>query len=313
VVIGESPAKDAYRLLVWGPWRVALEQGPPGWEYRANRALGELAARFSRGKRAEVLANLNRAFSGRDDLEAVATQAFATHFVNQYASFAFGRISADNWTRYLRIEGMEHIDRARSAGQGVVLMHPHTGPAQLPLAVLGALGHDVHQVGGGEVAVDKSRVGQWASKERARLEARMRVTLHDGTSYLRALLRVLEGGGVVLTACDGTGGGKELGRRLVRPVLGQPMVVPVGAFYMALRGGARLHTLYTVRDPSDSSRHLSVIGPEVPVARNARLAEALEQGADFTAAWLTDVLTRHPGDWLFWDAFCPGALVVETA
>ncbi len=313
MVIGESPAKDAYRLLVWGPWRIALERSPPGWEYRANRALGEAAARFSRGKRAEVLANLRRAFPARDDLDAVSTQAFATHFVNQYASFAFGRIDSKNWQNYLRFEGIEHIESARAAGKGVVLMHPHTGPAQLPLAVLGALGHAVHQVGGGEVAVEKSRVGRWASSERARLEARMKVTLHDGTSYLRALLRVLEGGGVVLTACDGTGGGKELGRRLVRPVLGQPMVVPVGAFYMALRSGARLHTLYTVRDPERPSRHLSVIGPEVPVVRELRLAEALERGADFTAAWLTDVLTRFPGDWLFWDAFRPGALVVEPS
>ena len=311
MVIGESVAKDAYRLLVWGPWRQALEHSPWGWEYRANRKLGTIAGRVAWKKRREVEENLRRAFPGRDDLGQVALDAFATHFVNQYASFAFGRIDGRNYRHYLRLEGVDHLDRAARDGVGVVLMHPHTGPAQLPLAVLGALGRSVHQVGGGEAAVQKSRVGGWASAERSRLESRMRVTLHDGAGYLRGLLRVLAEGQVVLTACDGTGGGQELGRRLVRPVLGQAMLLPVGPFYMAFRSGARLHTLHTVRDPLDPRRHLSVIGDEVQVRRDAPLRVALEAGADFTADWLSLVLGRYPGDWLFWDAFRPGVLLAE--
>lgn len=312
MVFGESAAKDAYRLLVWGPWRQALERAPCGWEYRANRRLGAVAGRLSATKRREVEANLARAFPHRGNLGGLALEAFATHFVNQYASFAFGRVQADNVHHYLRLEGVEHLQRAARDGVGVVLMHPHTGPAQLPLAALGAMGWPVHQVGGGEVALAKSKVGAWASAERSRLEARMKATLHDGGGYLRGLLRVLEAGEIVLTACDGTGGGQELGRRLVRPVLGQPMLLPVGPFYMAYRSGARLHTLYTVRDPLDPRRHQSVIGDEVPLLRHLPLRAALEGGADFTAAWLSLLLERHPGDWLFWDAFRPGGLLAAA-
>jgi lauroyl/myristoyl acyltransferase len=311
VVIGESPLKDTYRRVVWGPWRRALEAAPPGWDYRASRRLGRLAGRLSGQKRADVVANLRRAFPDRSDLDAVAVEAFGAHFENQYASFAFGRLDAQNWGSWLRFEGLEHLDRAAAAEAGVVLMHPHMGPAQLPLAALAAMGRPVHQVGGGGVAVEKSAVGEWASAERARLEARMKATLHDGTGFLRGLVRAAAAGGIVLTACDGTGGGKELGRRLERRVLGQAMGVPVAPFWLARQAGARLHTLYTSRDPLEPRRHVSVIGPEVPVARGGPMEATLEAGADFTAAWLTLVLRRHPEAWCFWDEFRPGGLLLR--
>jgi lauroyl/myristoyl acyltransferase len=183
------------------------------------------------------------------------------------------------------------------------------GPAQLPLAALGAMGRPVHQVGGGGVVVEKSAVGEWASAERARLESRMRATLHDGTGFLRGLLRALDQHEIVLTACDGTGGGRELGRRLPGELFGQPVGIPVTPFWLAWKTGARLHTLYTARDPVDPKRHASFIGPEVPVDREAPLAVALAAGARFTSEWLGLVLARHPEAWLFWDEFRPGSLI----
>jgi hypothetical protein len=37
--------------------------------------------------------------------------------------------------------------------------------------------------------------------------------------------------------------------------------------------------------------------------------DLLEDGADHLAQWLDRVLRNHPGDWLFWDGFAPGALL----
>lgn len=309
MVFGESPLKDLYRRVVWGPYRELLERTPYGWEYRVNRRLGLAAALAAGGKLHEVEANLRRAFPQRADLPSVARETMGTHFVNQYASFAFGRIDKENWSRYLRFEGLEHIEAAKRDGVGVVLVHPHMGPAQLPLCVLGVLGYAVHQIGGGEPAVEKSEVGRWATQMRHDLEARMPVKLHQGGSYLRSLLRALQQGEIVLTAGDGTGGGTEIGRRYERRVLGQPMGVPVGGFYMARRTRARLHSLYTVRDPRQRGRYVSVIGPEAPIRQDGTLDDALEAGADWTAAFLSDVLARHPGEWHFWDGFKPGGLL----
>lgn len=306
MVFGESRAKDVYRRIVWGPWRELLEALPPGSEYRVNRQLGLLVARGAGGKRAQVVENLRRAFPERDDLDTIARETFATHFENQYASFAFGRIDASNWQEWLDFEGLEHVDAARTAGEGLVLMHPHMGPAQLPLCALGAMGYPVHQIGGGEPEVEKSDTGRWATERRHTLEARMPVILHDGNGFLRTVLRALGRGEVVLSACDGTGGGKEIGRRVERTVLGQRMRLPVGAVYLAARSGARLHPMHTF---CTGRRYLSRIGPAIELPRGEKLDTVLEAGADATAAYLDRVLREHPGAWHFWDDFRPGGLL----
>jgi KDO2-lipid IV(A) lauroyltransferase len=300
MVVGESPFKDVYRGIVWGPWRWALERSPPGWEFRANRAAGTLAGSLPSGTRQRVVKNLRRAFPHRDDLDDVARRAFGAHFCNQYASFSFSRVTPATVDRYLRFTGLEHLDAARAAGEGVVLMHPHMGPAQLPLCALGAMGHPVHQIGGGEPEGEKSRVGRWATDLRHELEGRLPAKLHDGNAYLRGLVRALRAGEIVFTACDGTGGGKEIGRRVERTVLGQRMRIPVGGPWLAWQGRARLHPLHTVRD---GARHHAIIGPRIPVDGD------LDGAADATAGFLEAVLTAHPEEWLFWDAFQPGGLL----
>ena len=147
-------------------------------------------------RRTELCENLGRAFPdwSNEQLDNIAREAFSAHFSNQYASFSFGKCDAENWPQYLTLEGLEHLDHAYQQGKGVVLMHPHMGPAQLPLHVLALQGFDMHQVGGGEVTlVELSETGQWAAQQRTELEARMPVTLHDGKKYLRPLLRALKG------------------------------------------------------------------------------------------------------------------------
>ncbi len=311
MIFGEGRWKDAYRRVVWGPGRAALERLPPPWESHAVRGLGRLAAAGARGKRAALRANLARAFPDRPEaeLDAIARQAFAAHFSNQYASFSFARCTRETWRRYLRFEGLERLEALR--GRGVVLVHPHMGPAQLPLHVLGLLGWPMHQVGGGRVTlVDLSPTGRWAAEQRRRLEGRLAATLHDGRGYLRPLLRVLADGGVVMTAGDATGGGEELGRRAVRTVLGQPMPIPVGAAWMALRGRAPLLTLVCHRNPAGlRPPFVAEIGPEIPLLRDRPLRAALDDAADRLAAWLDGALRAWPGDWHFWDGFRPGGLL----
>ena len=305
MVIGEAPWRDAYRLWAWGPWRWALERSPPGWEVRASRALGVLAGATATEARARVRANLARAFpdAAPHRLDGIARATFAAHFANQQACFAFGRVRPSNESSYLRWDGLHHLHDARASGVGVVLVHPHMGPAQLPLCALGARGLPVHQIGGGEVLAERSGVGRWASARRAALEARVPATLHDGRRSLLGAVRALLAGGIVLTAGDGTGGGRELGRRVVAPVLGQPMRMPVAPAWLAYRGRARLHPLHC---HAEGTRHLAVIGPPIEVS------ESPERSVPAIASWLEGLLRAHPQEWLLWDAFEPGQLIAEA-
>lgn len=252
------------------------------------------------------MANLRRAFPDRDDLDHVCEKVFQNHFADQYVSWTFARIAAGEGTSYVQLRGVEHLDSALKSG-GAVLMHPHMGCAQLPLCQLGALGYSVNQVGGGGVEGPISAEGERVTRLRHRLEEEVPGRIWDGRS-LRPILRRLEAGEVVLSAVDGTGGGKELGRRYEREVLGQRMRVPVGAVYMALRSGAALlplHTWYEARNGD----HSSVIAEAIELDRDLPLKAALEQGADIVAEHLSRWLSAHPGDWHFWDEFEPGGLL----
>ena len=312
MIFGESRLKDLYRKVVWGPGRQALEQSPDTWELRLIRAAARGAAYGLGGRTAHLTGNLRRAFPERTDQESLSRDAFTAHFSNQYLSFTFGKCTKENWPKYLHFEGMEYLERARDKGKGVVMMHPHMGPAQLPLPVLGVLGWPMHQVGGGEVTlVELSEAGQWAASKRAELERRMPVTLHDGKRFLRPIIRAIKGGGVVMSACDATGGGTELGRRYPRTILGQTMPVPVGPVWMAYMSGAPLLSIHCFRSRDSDSMFTARIGPEIPLRREGGKAVVLEDGADHIARYLDTVLRQHPGDWLFWDGFEPGGLLPE--
>jgi lauroyl/myristoyl acyltransferase len=315
LIFGESRFKDLYRRVTWGPGRRLLESLPAPMEMQSIRAIARVSAAALPDRRTQLRTNLARAFPSWEAarLDTVAREAFAAHFSNQYISFSFSKCTPGNSQKYLEFEGLEHLERASSGGQGVVLMHPHMGPAQLPLHILALRGFEMHQVGGGEVTlVELSETGRWAAETRANLEARMPVTLHDGKKYLRPLIRAVRGGGILMTAGDATGGGQELGRRLIRTVLGQSYGVPIGPIWMAWRSGAPLLSIHCVRNrKTDGALFRAIIQPELPLDRELPLRAALAQGADLVASWLDTILRDHPGDWLFWDGFRPGGLLPE--
>ena len=143
MIFGEGQLKDLYRRGLWGPGRPALERLPVPWEHRAVRSLGRVACELARAKRGQVAQNLTRAFpsgqvpDGRD-VTQVVSDAFASHFANQYISFSFAKCTSQTWPQYLAFQGLEKLEAARSRGRGLIIAHPHMGPAQLPLHVRAA-------------------------------------------------------------------------------------------------------------------------------------------------------------------------------
>jgi lauroyl/myristoyl acyltransferase len=256
-----------------------------------------------------VRENLDRGLPDRQDLDALVEGVFQSHFAEQYLCFSFGRMNQGNWQQYLRLEGLAHLEESLAHGSGAVLVHPHMGPAQLPLCVLGLLGHEVLQVMGVHDPADLSPRGRRSSAKRAELEQQMPVQLLDGAGYLRPALRTLERGGIVFTSIDGTGEESEIGRRLSRKVLGWEMSVPVGAIWMALKSGAALHTVVTRYAPGEQCDHVAEIGPAWQLERDLDPGVALERGADKVAAELSRLVSAHPTDWVFWDSFEPGRLL----
>ena len=308
MVFDESPLKDLYRTMVWGPYRRAICRLPHGAELRANRLLGYLISFPARAKKIRVIENLGRAFPQRSDLEGLAKGTFSTHFMEQYVSWSFGRINTKTHDKYLEIRGLEHLEAAVADGKGAVLMHPHMGPAQMPLIVLGVMGFRMNQIGGGGVSHKMSPRGEWAEGLRHEFERQIPARIWDGGGFLRGVLRALGRGEVVMCAMDGTGGGRELGKRLERSVLGQRMLLPVGAVYLAWKSETPLLPLVTW---FEDGRVVTEIFPPVDLPRDSKRKDVLEAGADIVAVWLEKFLREHPSDWHFWDEFQPGRFLVE--
>jgi len=302
----EGRLRDVYRQVVWGPWRRVLEGLPAGAEVVATRAMGDAAWRVAGAERAAVLQAMRAALGERPEVERWGRQAFRTHFANQYAVFSFHKIGPHSAGTYLELHGVEHLDRALAGGRGVVVAHPHMGIPQLPLHVLGQRGYLVHQVGGGRPREVRSARGERVARLRERLEGRIQARLHDGRRYLRPILRALEEGGVVFTACDGTGGGEELGRRAVRSVLGQPYALPVFPAWLGRRTGAAGCTV--VCHHRAGGRYVARVEPPLGGGE-----PSVEGGLDELAGRLEGWLREWPGDWHFWDQWHdgPGGLLVR--
>ena len=298
MIVRESPWKDAWRLFAWGPYPTVLGAVRPGVEIRLNERLGRIARRASPGLAGRIRDAMRIALGPRNDLDDLVAEAFGTHFANQYVGPCFAKVRPETVHDWVRFEGMEILERARESG-GVVVAHAHMALPQLPLHALGVRGFPVHQVTGGRNAVARSRLGDWASGRREALEADLCASLHDARRYLRPLLRALDRGEIVFSACDGTGGGEELGRREVHIVLGQPMAVPVFPAWVAARSGATLLTMSVRR-----GRDVPIVArfePPIPAAgATAALATRLD-------GWIRE----RPGGWHFWHAMHrgPGGLL----
>jgi lauroyl/myristoyl acyltransferase len=293
VIFGEHPAKDLYRQVVWGPYRRLLQAAPAGTEIRANRALGRLLSHVAMGRRLDLKNKLTSALGPDKRLDSWVEECFETHIAQQYLGFSFAKIQRTNWHQYLHFEGLEKLDQALAKGQGVVIAHPHLGLPQLPLHVLGLLGYDVHQVGGGQNQVHLSPMGEWALGMRLALEGDICARCHDGKGYLRPLLRVLEANGVVLTACDATGGGREIGRREMHQVLGQTIGLPLFPAWLAEKTGAVILSMATWHD--EGCQSITRLDPPIDGKPMEELARRLER-------WLRE----HPGQWHFWDQWHGG-------
>ena len=308
MVFGESPLKDIYRRVVWGPYRLALELAPATAEVRVNRKLGRLVAVAMAAERESIAANLRAALGEVDDPSTVVQRCFETHFAHQYVGFGFAKMGPNQVDRYLEFEGIAHLDRALERGRGVVLAHPHMGLPQLALHALGLLGYDVHQVGGGRTAISKSATGEGVARLRDQLEGRICATMHDGQAYVRPLLRALQANGVVFTACDGTGGGEEIGRRSTQRVLGQAYALPVFPVWLCQKTGASLLPMSCTSEPHRPWRQRVCFEEMIPTEDEG---EALGMMADRLSTWLR----QSPGDWHFWDQWRrgEGGLLVDDA
>jgi phosphatidylinositol dimannoside acyltransferase len=271
-------------------WRAVRMLPEPVARAAFDRVGTWAAGRDGRGAR-QLRANLRVATGGRlsatelDDLTAVALRSYARYWQEAFRLPTIGpRRIADGTT----VPGIEHLERCRSEGRGMVLALPHSGNWDAAGVWF------VDWLGGPFLTVAERLKPE--SLYRRFLEYReqlgMRVVpLTGGPRPSAAVLREwLADGGASCLLVD-----RNLGEGGV-PVtfFGRTATMPGGAAVLADQTGAGL---FPVVCRFDGAGWQLVVHPEVPVSGPGRLKHRVVTAMQGVADAFTATIAERPEDW----------------
>ena len=302
MIVRESVARDAMRLLIWYPVRWLAAVLPLRAGLNLFRLLGDIDCALSRRRKREVESNMASALGRSADdpgIRAAVRQYFRNHYVNQLHIFLYPRLNKGTIRRIHSIEGREHLDGALRRGKGCILLHAHLGPSQLPLFDLGLEGYPMMQVG---YLTDEglSFVGKRvAFRLRGIYENRIPARIVPADGFLRPVMEWVRDNKVLMISGDGAGGGRFIGRHHTPGFLGEPTLFPLGAASLAMKTGAQVLPLFTAQ-VGDGTYATTIREPISGREDGAGVRTPEELSGTFTRM-LEDHVRQHPHLWHFWD------------
>lgn len=268
----------AYAGARYGPWF---------WLRYSPACFGLLFALVLPGVRRRVRENL-RWVLGRRGFVRERLDVLRTF--SNYASCLAEALAAGRPGREpeLAVEGEEHLERALSAGRGVVLVTAHTGPWDAVARLLAKRTDEPVLV----VMQAEADTAALSFQDEIRARSGVRV-LHVGATPFDALdgLRHVRSGGVLAFQLDRPA---PSGRGVDVELFGRAFVVPEGPFRLAALARCPLLPVFVAREGFFAYR-AEVLPPIEPGP--ARNAEALAGAARVAARGLEDFILRHPTQW----------------
>lgn len=298
MIIKETVARDFLRLIVWYPIRWLISVMPISSGFAFMRLMGDIHYHLSRNKRRLISDNLNSAFGGKaplGDIPLRTRRYFRNHYINQLQIFLFPRLNRGNIENYHSFEGLEHVEAALQKGKGCILIHPHFGPAQLPLCSFGIMGYPVMQLG---LPTDEglSYIGRKvAFRLRMKYESKIPARILPADSFLRPIFDWLKSNKLLMITGDGAGGGKFIGKFIPIEFFGKNVQFPVGAVNLATRTGAPLLPMFIIET---NGTYKTII--HSPIKYEGKSQSAVI--AEFVRL-LEDYCSVAPHLWHFWDEF----------
>lgn len=280
------------RLEFWGAMAVVLPVAslPEPLAFALGRLLGRLWYAVDARHRKIALENLARAFGSRTtaaEREAIARN----HFIHLGYTFVetcrLRGLSAAHLERVVRVEGLEHLQRARERGRGVVVVTAHFGSWEVLARAWLLLGEAAAIVAR---PLDNPLLEAWIAGIRTAGGNRVIPKRHA----FRHLVETLRRGGTVAMLLD-QNVAREQG--VFVDFFGTLACTTTAATLAARRTGA---ALVPVVCPRRAPGCFTVrIGKEIPVAATGdRRRDILATTAEATAV-LEAFIREHPEQW-FW-------------
>lgn len=256
--------------------------------HRGALVAGAVLARTMKGRRAMLEHHLRRAHGAHlsgPDLDREVRRAFASYARYWAESFRLPGTTPSDLAAAMTSEGLENVERAADAGNGVILALPHLGGWDFGGAWLASLGFRMAAV---VEAVEPPELFAWFADLRRSLGLEV---LPLGPGAGSAALRRLREGAVVALVCDrdidGTGVEVEF--------FGERTTLPGGPATLALRSGAALVPCAVYF--RDGGGHHAVMGAPLDVTRQGRLRDDVARVTQAVAVELEELIRRAPDQW----------------
>lgn len=262
-------------LVTLLPYRVLL---------RLGRGLGALMYRLARSRRQIVELNLQLCFPHMSESERrrLVKENFASTGMTFFEMAISWWWPAERLRRLGRLEGLEHLQQAEAAGQGVILM---------------ALHFTTLEMGGGLLGLQRGMYGMYRPHKNPlfdyvqRRGREQRLLGVIGRDDVRGMLKALRAGGVVWYAPDQDYGAQ---RSVFVPLFGVPAATVTATSKFARLGKARVIPFTQERLPDGQGYRVVVHPPLADFPGDSEEADCLRINQ-----WVEQAISACPEQYLW--------------
>ncbi len=283
--------RDARRLAPYWGYRTAAAVAralPQSAAEVAGDALVALATPALLSRRRMIERHLRRVSAGSLRglaLQRAVNRAFQSYVKYWVESFRLSAMSPAELDARMSYEGMEHVDAALAAGNGVIMALPHLGGWDFGGAWFASQGYKATVV---VEPLEPPELFEWFADMRRSLGIEV-VPL--GPEAGTAILRRLKEGGIVGLVCD-----RDLpGTGVAVSFFGEETTLPSGPATLALRTGAPLLPTCVYFDGRRG--HRGVIRPPVPVERTGKFRDDVVRVTQSLANEFEAMIGEAPDQW----------------
>jgi len=290
-----------YGLYVAGYWACVLL--PRGFCYWIAQRLADFYSSRVPVDREAVRRNLTVVLEREPSFHEVSEvfRHFAMYLVD---FFRFSRLTPEKVHRWIRIEGVEHMEGALKAGKGAIGLSAHLGNFELAAAVLALLGFPVTAA----VFVHQNpRVDTFFSRQRGRVGVHgIPVHSKNQRALFEASLSALKQNGIL-----GLVGDRDFfGNGLELLFFGKKVKIPRGPAAFSLRTGAPIVPAFLVREEDGSYRFF--LERPITVPEGLPKEEAVRRMTEACVEAMSRAIRKYPTQWyLFQEFWRTGPVVIR--
>ena len=266
---------------------------PPRLGYAVADRVGDLWYLAAPRARAAVAANLRHVLGGQPADQRLVRQVFRHGARNYYDTLRIPALSPETLQAWFRVDGWDHLDRARAAGQGAILVGAHLSSVALAGQLVVLRGYPL-------VAVVEPTRPRWlftiVTRFRAARGARLLPLSPGVLGELSLALRRNEIVGLVADR-DVVGTGVPV------QFFDAPAAIPQGPAVLALRTGAPLLISVVLRQSHGHFR--GVIEPPLAVHRSGNTRRDIAALTRQIVMRFEYYIRRNPDQWTVFQPIWP--------